>query len=106
MDLTDEREELRGSAREQRVVGVSFLQKALDVLGLGGEVSDNILDLVVKELYECEDYYVGDKVADEVARLDAYDAMLMAPLKFREKKERILQDLKEILLDDPFDDEL
>jgi hypothetical protein len=106
MDLTDERQKLQGSTREQRGLGVSFLQKALDVLGLGGEVSDNILDLVVKELYEYEGYYVGDIVGDEVARLDAYDAMLMAPLKFREKKERILQDLKEILFDDPFADEL
>jgi len=104
--VEQERRKWQESTGEQRSLGVIFLGKVLDFLGLGTEVSENVLDLLLKELYDYDGYYVSSIAADELARLDAYDAMRMAPLEFRERKERILQDLKEILLDAPFDDEL
>ena len=61
------------SDEEQRKLGVSFLQQALDILGLNPGVTDRVLDLVVKELLDHEGYHIISIPASEAEREESFD---------------------------------
>ena len=85
------------STKEERSMGVLFVQNVLDLLGLGSAVTEEILDLVVKELYDYKGYHVRNIPDDEIARVEYFHEQNKVSKEREARIKGILQELSDLL---------
>jgi hypothetical protein len=86
------------STKEERLLGREFIRHVFESLAIGSEVTETMLDLVVKELYDHWGFYVRN-IDDEYweALNSAFDGAEVSQdaEEEEEEKERIIQGITE-----------